>query len=242
MTEPLTTSDEPPRRQLTWKRRLVYRLLQPLALAVLRFWWGTCRIVHVEGEQHLRAALATAPSLLPCYWHQHELFCSRYLLGQQAHGLKLGFLISPSVDGELPAMIARQLGAQVIRGSSTRTGARALRDYYNLLVRDQVSPVITPDGPRGPRFKFKPGALLLAQIAGRPLLPMAYAASRAWLISWDKFVLPWPFARIVIAIGPPVSVPRALPAGTTLESLQADLESQLHQLAQLARKQLQMRA
>ena len=138
-------------------------------------------------------------------------------------------------------MIARQLGAQVIRGSSTRTGARALRDYYNLLVRDQVSPVITPDGPRGPRFKFKPGALLLAQIAGRPLLPMAYAASRAWLISWDKFVLPWPFARIVIAIGPPVSVPRALPAGTTLESLQADMESQLHQLAQLARKQLQLR-
>lgn len=240
MAEPLTPSDEPPRRRLTWKRRLVYRLLQPLALTVLRFWWGTCRIVHVEGEQHLRTALAAAPSLLPCYWHQHELFCSRYLLGQQAHGLKLGFLISPSVDGELPAMIARQLGAQVIRGSSTRTGARALRDYYNLLVRDQVSPVITPDGPRGPRFKFKPGALLLAQIAGRPLLPMAYAASRAWLISWDKFVLPWPFARIVIAIGPPVSVPRALPAGTTLESLQADMESQLHQLAQVARKQLQI--
>jgi lysophospholipid acyltransferase (LPLAT)-like uncharacterized protein len=241
MTEPLTTPDEPARRQLTWKRRLVYRLLQPLALAVLRFWWGTCRIVQVEGEQHLRAALASAPSLLPCYWHQHELFCSRYLLSQQALGLKLGFLISPSVDGELPAMIARQLGAQVIRGSSTRTGARALRDYYNLLVRDQVSPVITPDGPRGPRFKFKPGALLLAQIAGRPLLPMAYAASRAWLISWDKFVLPWPFARIVIAIGPPVSVPRVLPPGTTMESLQADMEAQLHQLAQLARKQLQAR-
>ena len=242
MAEPLAAADEPPRRQLTWQRRLVYRALQPLALAILRFWWGTCRIVHVEGEQHLRAALATAPSLLPCYWHQHELFCSRYLLGQQAHGLKLGFLISPSVDGELPAMIARQLGAQVIRGSSTRTGARALRDYYTLLVRDQVSPVITPDGPSGPRFKFKPGALLLAQIAGRPLLPMAYAASRAWLFNWDKFVLPLPFARIVIAIGPPVSVPRALPAGTTLDSLQTDMETELHRLATQARQCLAQRA
>ena len=166
------------------------------------------------------------------------MFCSRYLLSQQSQGLKLGFLISPSVDGELPAMIARQLGAQVIRGSSTRTGARALRDYYNLLVRDQVSPVITPDGPRGPRFKFKPGALLLAQIAGRPLLPMAFAASRAWLVSWDKFVIPWPFARIVIAIGAPVSVPRNLPEGTTIDSLQADMELELHRLAQLARRQL----
>ena len=235
MAEPTGTADEAPRRQLTWRRRLAYRALQPLALAVLKFWWSTCRIVQVEGEQHLREALAAAPSLLPCYWHQHELFCSRYLLGQRALGLKLGFLISPSVDGELPAMIARQLGAQVIRGSSTRTGARALRDYYTLLVRDQVSPVITPDGPSGPRFKFKPGALLLAQIAGRPLLPMAYAASRAWQFGWDAFVLPWPFARIVIAIGAPVSVPRTLPQGTTLESLQADLEAQLQQLAQVAR-------
>ena len=238
MAEPEANETQTPRRQLTWRRRLVYRALQPLALAILRFWWGTCRIVQVEGEHNLRAALATAPSLLPCYWHQHELFCSRYLLSQQSQGLKLGFLISPSVDGELPAMIARQLGAQVIRGSSTRTGARALRDYYNLLVRDQVSPVITPDGPRGPRFKFKPGALLLAQIAGRPLLPMAFAASRAWLVSWDKFVIPWPFARIVIAIGAPVSVPRNLPEGTTIDSLQADMELELHRLAQLARRQL----
>jgi len=244
VTEPVTTADEPPRRQLTWRRRLVYRLLQPLVLAILRFWWGTCRVVRVQGEQHLVAALAQAPSLLPCYWHQHELFCSRYLLGQQFRGLKLGFLISPSVDGELPAMIARQLGAHVIRGSSTRTGARALRDYYNLLVKEQVSPVITPDGPRGPRFVFKPGALLLAQLSGRPLLPMAYAASRAWLVSWDKFVIPWPFARICIAIGPPVSVPRGviLAEGPALHALQQQLQQELHRLARQARDGLALKS
>ncbi len=48
--------------------------------------------------------------------------------------------------------------------------------------------MITPDGPRGPRFEFKPGAILLGQMSGRPILPMAFAASRAWLIKWDKFV------------------------------------------------------
>ena len=92
--------------------------------------------------------------------------------------------------------------------------ARALRDYYQLLVKDLVSPVITPDGPSGPRFKFKPGAILLARISGRPLVPMAYAASRAWFVSWDKFVIPWPFARIAVAIGPPVHVPRTAAAGS----------------------------
>lgn len=227
-------------RRLTWQRRLAYRLATPVALAILRFWWSTCRIVKVEGEQHLLDALAQAPSLLPCYWHQHELFCARWLLDQRRRGLKLGFLISPSVDGEVPAQIARRLGAEVIRGSSTHTGARALRDYYNLLVKDQVSPVITPDGPKGPRFKFKPGAILLAQISGRPLLPLAYAASSAWLVSWDKFVIPRPFSRIVIAVGAPRTVPRTLAGNdvAAMSALQEEMEQELHRLARVARAAL----
>jgi lysophospholipid acyltransferase (LPLAT)-like uncharacterized protein len=228
-------------RQLTRSRRVLYAVATPLALAVLRFWWWSCRIVRVQGEHHLHDALARAPSLLPCYWHQHELFCARYLLGQQARGLKLGFLISPSVDGEIPAALAKRLGAAVIRGSSTRTGARALRDYYQLLVKDQVSPVITPDGPTGPRFRFKPGGIVLAQISGRPLLPMAFAASRAWLVSWDKFVIPWPFARISIAIGAPVHIERNLKVEdpAALAPLQQKLEADLLALYRQAREGLQ---
>jgi lysophospholipid acyltransferase (LPLAT)-like uncharacterized protein len=228
------------KRRLTPLRRLVNALLAPVALGVLRAWWASCRIVRVEGAEHLDAALAAAPSLLPCYWHQHELFCGRYLHMQMRRGLKLGVLISPSVDGEIPAWIARRLGAQVIRGSSTRTGARALRDYYQLLVQEGVSPVITPDGPTGPPFVFKPGALLLAQMSGRPLLPMAYAASRAWFFGWDKFVLPKPFSRIVIAIGAPVYVERsvALTDEVQLQALQLRMQTELHGLYQRARAAL----
>ncbi len=61
------------KRRLTPLRRLVYALVAPLALLLLRAWWRSCRIVRVEGGEHLDAALARAPSLLPCYWHQHEL-------------------------------------------------------------------------------------------------------------------------------------------------------------------------
>ncbi len=139
-------------------------------------------------------------------------------------------------------MLARRLGGEVIRGSSTHTGARALRDYYQLLVKDNVSPVLTPDGPRGPPFKFKPGGILLAQISGRPLLPMAYAASRAWFVSWDRFVIPWPFARIAIAVGEPVYVPRN-PAGAADpardEALARQLEVTLHALFEQARAALE---
>lgn len=225
---------------MTLGRRVLYSLTTPLALGILRFWWSTCRIVRVDGAEHLDAALAKAPSLVPVYWHQHTLFCGRYLLDQKARGLKVGWLISPSVDGEIGVIIVKRLGGDVIRGSSTHTGARALRDYYQGLMQEKISPIITPDGPRGPRFKFKPGAILLAQMSGRPILPLAYAASRAWLIKWDKFVIPWPFARICVVVGAPRYVPRVLDAAG-IASLQGEMESELKSLFQRARTLLRER-
>jgi len=72
----------------------------------------------------------------------------------------------------------------------------------------------------------------------RPILPMAYAASRAWLIAWDKFVIPWPFSRIVIAIGEPRQVPRAIQPAA-LGALQAELAAELKSLFGVARAALQ---
>jgi lysophospholipid acyltransferase (LPLAT)-like uncharacterized protein len=216
-------------RRLSSGRLLLYRILVPLACSLVRLVWRWSRVVHVIGAEHIVASLQRAPSLIPVYWHQHQLFCIYYLAEQRNAGLKLGFLISPSVDGEIGAMMVRNLGAEVIRGSSTHTGARALRDYYQALAHNGVSPAITPDGPRGPPWKFKPGAVLLAQLSGRPIVPMAYAASRAWKIKWDRFVIPKPFSRVIIAIGEPVYVAKGLDA-PNLERLQHEMEERLRLL------------
>jgi lysophospholipid acyltransferase (LPLAT)-like uncharacterized protein len=216
-------------RRLTPARLFLYRLLVPIASSLLRLVWRWSRVRRVLGAEHITAALAGAPSFIPVYWHQHQVFCVKHLLEQRAAGLKLGFLISPSVDGEIGAMLVRSLGGVVIRGSSSHTGARALRDYYQALAREGVSPAITPDGPRGPPWKFKPGAVLLAQLSGRPMIPLSYAASRAWKIKWDRFVIPMPLSRIVIAVGEPVYVPKGLSA-PGLERLQLDMEQRLHAL------------
>jgi lysophospholipid acyltransferase (LPLAT)-like uncharacterized protein len=221
-------------RRLTRARRLLYGMLVPLARQLLRLVWGWCRIARVEGAENIGAALLRAPSFIPVYWHQHQLFCVRQLLDCSGLGVRLGFLISPSVDGEIGAMLVRSMGAVAIRGSSTHTGARALRDYYQALVHEAVSPAITPDGPRGPVWKAKPGAILLAQMSQRPVIPMAYAASHAWTIQWDRFVIPWPFARIAIVVGEPLYIPRGLDA-SALERHQADLEQRLHALADRAK-------
>lgn len=225
------------RRRMSRGRRLAYRIAVPLMLALVRLWWRTCPVVAVRGAQHLDAALAKAPSLIPCFWHQHLLFCARELLAARERGLRVGFLVSPSVDGELASMLVERVGARAIRGSSTHTGARALRDYYDALVKESISPVITPDGPRGPRFVFKPGAALLAQMSGRPMLPMSYAASRAWFVQWDRFVVPRPFARIAIAIGEPLWVPRTL-SPAALEAVQQQMTQRLKELFLEARAAL----
>jgi lysophospholipid acyltransferase (LPLAT)-like uncharacterized protein len=216
-------------RRMTRRRRFAYRLLAPLAEAIIRGSLKLMRVVHVEGLEHLEAALATGPSFIPCYWHQHLLFCSRLLLDWRDRGVKLGWLVSPSVDGEIGVMLIERFGGVVLRGSSTHTGARSLRDYYQALVKDGVSPIITPDGPKGPRNRFKPGAILLAQMSGRPILPMAYAASRAWRIQWDRFVIPKPFARISIVVGAPRRIPKGLDAAA-LERLQSEMEAELRRL------------
>ncbi|MFO0451844.1 MAG: lysophospholipid acyltransferase family protein [Pseudomonadota bacterium] len=223
-------------RRLTWTRRAAYRLGVPLASAIVRAWWRWCPTVRVIGDEHLGRALEGG-AVIPVYWHQHQLHCAKYLLDQRWRGLSLGFLISPSLDGEVPAALAERAGARVIRGSSNNTGARVLRDYY-VALKDGVSAAITPDGPSGPRYRFKPGAILVSQMSGRPMLPIAFCASRAWLFrTWDRFVLPAPFAKVVVAVGAPQQVPKGLDAAG-LEAWQRRMEAELESLYRIAREAL----
>ncbi len=182
--------------------------------------------------------METYGAVIPVYWHGSQLVPVRYLLGRAPAGFKLGFLVSPSVDGELPALLAKRVGAHAIRGSSSATGARALRDYHQALVREGISTVITPDGPHGPRRQFKPGAVLISQVSARPIVPIAYAASRVWRFpTWDRFVLPWPGASYVVVIGTPLVVPRGTDAAS-LASWQERLGEELDSLYLEARQEL----
>jgi lysophospholipid acyltransferase (LPLAT)-like uncharacterized protein len=221
-------------RRLTPGRLRLYKFARPIALALMRMVWSWGRVERIIGVDHLTGAMTRAPSFIPVYWHQHQLLCGRYMFEIRKYGVKPGILVSPSVDGEFGAMLVRSLGGEVIRGSSSHTGARALRDFYQALVKDSISPVITPDGPKGPAFKFKQGALLLAQISQRPIIPFSYYARNCWKIAWDRFVIPWPGTRIVIAVGEPVYVPKGVDTHA-LEALQVDMEHRLTQLFETAK-------
>lgn len=185
----------------------------------------------------MHALVAEHGAVVPVCWHQHLLLCARYLVSRPG-GMKPGFMISPSVDGEAPTWLAQSYGAHVVRGSGSYTGVRAIRGVYAAIVKEGISPGVTPDGPRGPRFKFKPGAIFTAQIAKKPVVPIAFAAKPAFVLrTWDKFVLPVPFSRVTIAIGEPYFPPHRL-SQEEMEAAQQVMEQRMLDTYRAARDTL----
>jgi len=165
----------------------------------------------IVGEDNIEAFIGNTRLCAPCYWHQQHVLCSALIHSWLRRGFKACFLVSGSVDGEVPERIAKAWGAEVIRGSANQSGALALRDMQGMF-KNGYSIVTTADGPRGPKFEFKMGAILMARIANVPIVPIGCAADRAWTLQrWDNFMIPKPFARVVVTIGTPYSVPNDTP-------------------------------
>jgi lysophospholipid acyltransferase (LPLAT)-like uncharacterized protein len=135
-------------------------------------------------------------------WHG-QLLPLLYVMRFQS----IACLISTHKDGELIAQVARRLGCKLIRGSSSRGADRALLGLVRTL-REGFTVAVTPDGPRGPYRSFAPGALVAAHRAQAPVVAFGVHASRAWYMSsWDKFMIPKPFARVTIVFDAPMLVP-----------------------------------
>jgi len=145
-------------------------------------------------------------------------------------------LISHHHDGELIARIIEQLGFHTARGSSTRGGEEGARDLLRYAAEGSLIG-ITPDGPRGPAERVKPGLAWLASHTGWPVVPIASAARRAWVFrSWDRFRAPQPFARVVVSYGEPIPIPGDAD-DAALEAWRGQLEAALAALTQQVRRQ-----
>jgi len=216
------------------RRALAGRVFPPLVWGLIRLLWKTCRVQAIIGQEHLESILASDKPFIPCYWHQQQIFCVRHLLdmAQQHSNMQLGYLISPSADGDMATRMFSGQGVHIIRGSATRGGAQALREIYTAIKKQKISPIVTPDGPTGPIFKCKPGVAMLAQLSSAPLLPLAYAGNRVWqLRSWDKFMLPLPFSRVIIGIGAPLTIDKPL-AENNFSAACEQMDMRLQQLSE----------
>jgi hypothetical protein len=135
------------------------------------------------------------------FWHGRLfMICHSY------EGKKVGFLASPHRDGQVVGKALQRFGFRMILGSTTRQGFSAFKNMFRAL-KDGSDIAVTPDGPRGPRFKVKIGVIELARITGKPIVPVTFGASKKIVFnSWDRFVLPYPFSRGVFIWGNPIHV------------------------------------
>ena len=143
--------------------------------------------------------MATPPEkpLLWAFWH-NRLFVMPYVFEHFFPGRPGAALTSASKDGEILAAFVGCFGVRAIRGSSSRGGARALVEMKRAIENGFIMG-ITPDGPRGPRYRLNPGVVKLAQVTGGCVLPVHIRYSRFWqLKSWDGFRIPKPFATVEI--------------------------------------------
>lgn len=199
------------------------RVLITVGMVLLRILGATWR-TRVYGRQQLLDRGPNDPRVVVTLWH------GQMLPIVWAHRQPTAVMISEHRDGEIIARIVGRLGFSAIRGSSSRGGARALLEAVQVFRRG-VDIAITPDGPRGPRHSFAPGALLLAYRAGAAVVPIVAHVNRKWqLRTWDGFEIPKPFARVTIVYGTPVT-PTGVDAravagqvGTIAERMLAELE------------------
>jgi len=189
------------------------RLGVPLGLVALRLLARTWRF-DARGDAGWRERHAHGQGMVMALWHGHLLPLAFYL-----RHLGMSVLVSEHRDGEVIARILERMGYTMIRGSSTRGGSRALVEMIRVL-RAGVAVCITPDGPKGPAHKFAPGATVAAQRAGVPITTMFVTADRAWTLkSWDRFMIPKPFARVILQFGDPTFVRDGTPADAAADAV-----------------------
>ena len=170
---------------------------------LLQLWARTLRY-----EIDDRAGMIGTPvseNFIGALWH-NRLLIFPFVLRRffvHRHGAAL---ISASRDGELLADAIKRFGFDVVRGSSSRLGASAILQLEGVLASGR-DVVITPDGPRGPAYELGPGVIFLAQKSGTAVVPINMEYSSCWRIkSWDRFIVPRPFARVRVIIGAPYRV------------------------------------
>ncbi len=203
--------------------KLKYWLVSTLGYWVIRTIGVTLRW-NVEGLENLSSIQAAGKNTIYAFWHG-RIFMGTYFF--RSRGIVV--MTSQNRDGEYIARVIRRFGYGAARGSSTRGGKRALVEMIREL-RMKHDVAFTIDGPTGPRYIAKPGAVWIASKTGNPIFPFHMSPERKWTLkSWDQFQIPKPFTRVLVLMGAPIYV-KAGASTAELEQAQQLLQHSLEEM------------
>jgi len=206
--------------RFTVGQRVALWIVPKLTALLLAMICATLRY-EVIAEEGVTPATPPARGIF-CFWHRCTLPAGWYF-----RNFRCSILISRSFDGELIARTLGLLGYNSVRGSSSRGGAAGLMAMRDVLAAGEPV-VFTADGPRGPIYQTKIGPVKLAAMTGEAIGSFYLLPERAWAMrSWDRFMVPMPFSRVVVSWARAVSAPRADADAATLEAKRIELNDAL---------------
>ena len=206
------------------KKRILIRAADLAFFFLIKVIGGTLRW-QVEGWENWEEATRQGHVPIYTFWH-NRVFLATYFWQKR----RIVVMTSQSFDGEYIARFIQRFGYGAARGSSTRGAVGAIIEMTRLM-RAGLPTAFTIDGPKGPRYVAKMGAVLLAKKTGQPILPFTITSRRFWELkrSWDKFQVPLPFTRTRVDIAVPIYVPPD--AGERLlESKRDELQAALDEI------------
>jgi len=199
----------------------MYKFAAKIILLLSNLLLLTCRI-RVKGRENFTNTIEKS-SLLCTFWHNKMALYSN-VFSRYLKICKQVAVISQSRDANwLDAFIKVHPNADTIRVAHTKR-PQALKTIVESLQKEKITLLITPDGPRGPKYVLKPGPIMAAKKSGCPIVPFTWKSSRKWqLNSWDQFEIPKPFSTIDVIIGEPIY----LDESTTVEEDRVRVEALL---------------
>ena len=202
---------------------LNFRAVPFLVAWFTRLWSYTLRVRRV-GFEAIEDLVARDERFILCFWHR-RLFMMPLAYPFRRKGRGVTILASSSKDGERSVAAYGWFGIQAVRGTASDNGAKAMVRMIQA-VRQGWDFGITPDGPRGPRMELKPGTVALARKTGAWIVPVTLAFDRSFeLGTWDRMVIPFPFATCVVRYGEPYQVPPKAEDGAEGLRLQREMDT-----------------
>ena len=189
--------------------------------------------IKITGDENINGLVNDNKNFIAAFWH------GSMMIGWYLHqNMNTAALVSRSKDGEVLARTLEKWNYNVVRGSSSIGGDEALKKMVELL-RQNYSLAITPDGPRGPVYKMKAGAIVAAKKTGVPLFLIGIGIKNKFrLKSWDAFEIPKPFTKVVAVYSKPIFIDSSLNYDETNNKI-LECEEQLNRLQKEAYNQCQ---
>jgi lysophospholipid acyltransferase (LPLAT)-like uncharacterized protein len=224
------TATEPaiPMPQLSLWRRIQIPLIAAAVYGVIRLIGPTLRLEVVGIHNAIQIPRGGEPAI-GAFWHRC-IFSAAWTWRHRG----IVVLNTVNFDGQWTRRVIEKLGFGTAQGSSTRGAIEGLADMARSLETGHHV-ALTIDGPRGPRYVAKPGAVILARRTGKPISVFYIAPKRAYTFkkAWDLFQVPYPFTRTVMFVAPPIRVP-AEADSDAMKVKQAEVQAALENVRDLA--------